>query len=1058
MNAKDPRFSPVGALGLALAVTAAPLYAALEETYRYYRFTTDATRGATFVQMAEFELYYQGVLQTGATVTNVGGNSPGAAEEEDKLNDGDTGTKWLDFNTQPFIYDFGVPTLTDGYRFATANDSPERDPVAWTLEGSSDGVTWNFIDSKVAYDTTTDRYTFTPEFPLDPPPGPPTVVSFGASPQITTDGSTLDFGWTVADADAVEIDNGVGFVTPEDGGTTAVDPDDSADAQYTLYADNTLGTDFETFNVRSVPQTTRTFRYVRFTPIRLREALPGIGGANSIQVTEFDFFNGGVEVVPTGAINPAGNTPGAEGVGNLIDGDYTNKWLDFNKSYVVFDFGASVTIDSYRYTTGNDAVERDPVAWLLEGSDDQFDWTVIDRIDFFIGDAQTPFNYIPTNSRQVDTQVFPLPSVIAVPDPVIQSFSGSPQIVANGTSLDLAYDTLYADTLTIDNGVGIVPPDTGTAPVIPPADSDTYYVLDAENGNIAGSASASTLVRSIAQGEATYRYVRYTPVRLAESVPGFGAAPGVQMSEFEFANDGVDIDMSTVTVTNPGGDTIVSEGPEFLVDSSTATKWYDKNRQPIIFDFGSPVTFDAYSWSTANDGPERDPVAWRLEGSSDGSSWTMIDNVDKDLFDPAYDVYFYAGLPRLTALPDIPLPQPSAIIPHIDLFTGDSPVLLDGESAVLTWNVLGATSVEIDQGIGTVGASGQLEVMPAVSTTYTLTATTAAGFVTMTFTIDPGTSTITEINYPDFDLAGDELALLGDASILNDFLSVPEPGDADRLRLTPNFGDANGTAWFRRRVDLSTGFVTNFGMHFLGVNGADGISFMVQNDPTGTGAAPAVGEAGLDANSLNFSFDSYQNAGQPSAAVFQVRAGTTVLAEVDLAAVPGITLRGSANDLSSDDFSVTPYNVEIRYFPGNLDVSFDGVTIVEDLDVDLSTIGAVNGTGTAFVGFGSRTGGVSENHDITSWVLTEGPPPVELELLDFVFDFDATPNPTVTLTWASDPTLTYAIQSSSDLEIWGDVETGIAGEPGTDQTSRTIELVSPPDSLFFQISEETPVP
>ena len=76
MTPKDPRLSPVGAFGLALAVMAAPLYAALEETYRYYRFTTDATRGNSFVQMAEFELYYQGVLlvrRQGRTEADGGG-------------------------------------------------------------------------------------------------------------------------------------------------------------------------------------------------------------------------------------------------------------------------------------------------------------------------------------------------------------------------------------------------------------------------------------------------------------------------------------------------------------------------------------------------------------------------------------------------------------------------------------------------------------------------------------------------------------------------------------------------------------------------------------------------------------------------------------------------------------------------------------------------------------------------------------------------------------------------------------------------------------------------
>jgi len=35
----------------------------------------------------------------------------------------------------------------------TANDSPERDPVKWSLEGSNDGNTWTALDRTHATDT-----------------------------------------------------------------------------------------------------------------------------------------------------------------------------------------------------------------------------------------------------------------------------------------------------------------------------------------------------------------------------------------------------------------------------------------------------------------------------------------------------------------------------------------------------------------------------------------------------------------------------------------------------------------------------------------------------------------------------------------------------------------------------------------------------------------------------------------------------------------------------------------------------------------------------------------
>ncbi|MBE3121145.1 MAG: hypothetical protein IMZ53_05090 [Thermoplasmata archaeon] len=52
-------------------------------------------------------------------------------------------------------------------------------------------------------------------------------------------------------------------------------------------------------------------------------------------------------------------------------------------------------------------------------------------------------------------------------------------------------------------------------------------------------------------------------------------------------------------------------------------------------------------------------------------------------------------------------------------------IINQGESANLSWVVIGATSVRIDNGIGSVGLSGHRIIMPTVTTTYTLTALNA---------------------------------------------------------------------------------------------------------------------------------------------------------------------------------------------------------------------------------------------------------------------------------------------------------------------------------------------
>jgi len=70
--------------------------------------------------------------------------------------------------------------------------------------------------------------------------------------------------------------------------------------------------------------------------------------------------------------------------------------------------------------------------------------------------------------------------------------------------------------------------------------------------------------------------------------------------------------------------------------------------------------------------------------------------------------------------------------PVINSFSAEPPEIAAGESSTLSWAVTGATSVTIDQGIGSVALSGSRAVTPGTTTIYTLTATNPAGSVTAT--------------------------------------------------------------------------------------------------------------------------------------------------------------------------------------------------------------------------------------------------------------------------------------------------------------------------------------
>lgn len=83
------------------------------------------------------------VTQTSASAQN----SPN--ETVDKLTDMNSGTKWLAFQSTGWAqYQLSEAASVDSYTLTSANDSQERDPQDFTLQGSTDGNTWTILDTQ----------------------------------------------------------------------------------------------------------------------------------------------------------------------------------------------------------------------------------------------------------------------------------------------------------------------------------------------------------------------------------------------------------------------------------------------------------------------------------------------------------------------------------------------------------------------------------------------------------------------------------------------------------------------------------------------------------------------------------------------------------------------------------------------------------------------------------------------------------------------------------------------------------------------------------------------
>jgi peptidoglycan-associated lipoprotein len=87
--------------------------------------------------------------------------------------------------------------------------------------------------------------------------------------------------------------------------------------------------------------------------------------------------------------------------------------------------------------------------------------------------------------------------------------------------------------------------------------------------------------------------------------------------------------------------------------------------------------------------------------------------------------------------PPAAAPAPSA--PSVNFFTAEPDTISGGQPSSLRWSVSNASSVQIDQGIGSVSPDGRRAVYPTASTTYTLTASNAGGHATATATITVNT-------------------------------------------------------------------------------------------------------------------------------------------------------------------------------------------------------------------------------------------------------------------------------------------------------------------------------
>jgi len=306
--------------------------------------------------------------------------------------------------------------------------------------------------------------------------------------------------------------------------------------------------------------------------------------------------------------------------------------------------------------------------------------------------------------------------------PVIVSFVASPARLIAGQTGTLIWGVSGTATITIDQGIGKV---AGTSVRVTPATTKTYTLTAA---NTFGSATATVTIT-----------VGSRPV-----ITSFAATPAKipkgQSSTLTWAVTGA----STISI-NQGAGTVTGTSRTVTPTATTvymltATNTFGTVTATATVTVGTLPVIVSYSAGPPNINPgQSSTLTWGVNGATTLSLSPSIGTVtgsSRKVTPAATTTYV------LTATNTYGTVTASVTVavgnkPAISAFTATPALVIAGNPSALGWTVTGATSLAINQGLGTVTGSS-VSVTPSTTTIYTLTATNPFGSSTATVTVTAG--------------------------------------------------------------------------------------------------------------------------------------------------------------------------------------------------------------------------------------------------------------------------------------------------------------------------------
>jgi len=153
-----------------------------------------------------------------------------------------------------------------------------------------------------------------------------------------------------------------------------------------------------------------------------------------------------------------------------------------------------------------------------------------------------------------------------------------------------------------------------------------YYQYDGAGACATTDACTTLITQTRASWEIHYprqegggfTFYAFTPLRLR------GDGADVHLAELSFQRAGEPVNMTGAVAHNYRGVSPPGEGAKNAIDGMLSTRWTDAHKSALIVQFPRGTVVQAFSFVTPSDHSERDPVAWQVQGSTNGVGWVTL--------------------------------------------------------------------------------------------------------------------------------------------------------------------------------------------------------------------------------------------------------------------------------------------------------------------------------------------------------------------------------------------------------------------------------------------------